>query len=168
MKRVLLVEDDEAICRSTKKVLAHNGYTAKCVGRMADCPKAVVDFEPDIIILDLGLPDSQGTETLEAMYGLVDHHIPVIVFSAEPMWADECLRLGAQEYLVKGDFTSMDIPGAIMRAKSRHRLSVAIDNDRKASAGEQSWPGQPSTDPSKVGDRLLSMAGEIKLLAAGG
>jgi two-component system KDP operon response regulator KdpE len=166
--RVLIVEDDAEICRATKIVLAHNGYASKCVSKMSECAGAVADFDPDFVILDLGLPDSNGIETLEAMYGLVDHHIPVIVFSAEPMWAAQCLGLGAQEYLVKGEFTSMDIPKALLRAEARHRLSVAIDNSKKAADGEQSWPGTPSTDPGKVGDRLLSLAGEIKLLAAGG
>lgn len=166
--RVLIVEDDEAICVATKRVLAHVGHTSKCVDHLSDCDAAIADFDPEFIILDLNLPDSQGVPTLRAMYDLVDHHVPVIVFSVEPLWADECLELGAVEYLVKGDFTPMDIPDAIKRAKARFKLSRAIEANKKATEGETSWPGTPCTDPEGVADRLVSMAGEIRLLASGG
>lgn len=166
--RVLLVEDNEPICKATQKVLTLSGHESKCVSRMSQCAAAVVDFDPDFIILDLGLPDVQGMETLEAMYGLVDHTVPVIIFTATPMHADECLELGAVEYLVKGDFTPKDIPDAIKRAKARFKLSRAIEANKKATEGETSWPGTPCTDPEGVADRLVSMAGEIRLLASGG
>jgi DNA-binding response OmpR family regulator len=168
MMRVLLVEDDVAVCRAIKNVLTHSGYAASCVGKMMDCPKAVVDFDPHIVILDLGLPDTRGTETLEAMTGLIDDEIPIIVFSADSMWRDECIRLGALEYMVKGDFTPMDIPGAIDKVLARQRLSNAINASKRAADGETSWPGQPVTDPGKVADRLMSMGAELKLLASGG
>jgi DNA-binding response OmpR family regulator len=166
--RILIVEDDEAICIATKRVLAHVGHTSKCVDHFSDCAAAIADFDPEFIILDLNLPDSQGVPTLRAMYDLVDHHVPVIVFSVEPLWADECLELGAVEYLVKGNFTPMDIPDAIKRACGRFKLSRAIEANKRAVDGETSWPGVPSTDPGKVGDRLVSMASELRLLASGG
>ena len=161
--RVLVVEDEEALCRATKRVMAAVGHTTKCVDRMSDCAAAVVDFDPEIVILDLGLPDTQGPETLEAMLGLTD--VPIIIFSAEPMWMSECLRLGAREFLTKGEFTPMDLPPAVHRAVGRDRLTKVLDKQDQAARGEASWPGQPTTDPGKVGDRLLSLAGEMKLYA---
>lgn len=167
--RILLVEDDEAICRASKNVLAHNGHEAKCVSRMDQCAAAVVDFDPQIVILDLGLPDVQGVETLEAMQGLVDHDLPIIVFSAEDQWREECLELGIDEFLLKGDFRPLDLPHAVQRACNRHKLTQALDRHDAASKGELSYPGPVNgVDPDEVADRNISLAAELKLVAAGG
>lgn len=160
--RVLLVEDDEALCAATKRVLAHNGHESKCVGRMSEAPRAVSKSDFDVVILDLNLPDTQGTETLEAMKGLTD--APILVFTVDDMWAQECLRLGAREYLVKGKFTPMDIPRAVERAVNRDLLATALDR----ADGEGTYPGRPVDDPAKVGDDLVSLARELRVVAAGG
>lgn len=166
--RVLIVENDEAICLASKRVLAHVGHEVRSVSRMSECAKNIADFKPDFVILDLGLPDTQGTETLEAMQGLVGYDIPIIAFSAETVWEEECFRLGIADYMLKGQFTPVDLPEAINRACACFKLSTAIRNDQKALSGEHSWPGHKKTNPDEVADRLVSMASEIRLLAAGG
>lgn len=166
--KILIVEDDTELCLALKRVLAHTNHVTKCVDKMAKCPRAIVDFQPQAIILDLGLPDSQGLETLEAMFGLVDHTVPVIVFTGQPLLASSCLELGAVEYLVKGSFSTVDIPRVLEQAVARHKLSTALDRHQRAAAGEASWPGPPVKDPGDVGDRLVSLAGEIRSLASGG
>lgn len=166
--RILLVEDDEAVCRASRNVLAHTGHQAQCVSTMAQCAKAVVEFDPHIVILDLGLPDIDGIETFEAMQGLVDHLVPIIIFSADPDSKEACLDMGADEFLVKGDFKPMDLPKAVGRAVSRHRLSRALDRHDAARNGELSYPGVSGVSPDEVGERNLSLAAELKLAAAGG
>jgi len=163
--RILIVEDDEALCRAAMLVMATSSHETRCVGTMAMCPPAIADFDPEAVILDLGLPDSSGVETFEAMLGLTE--APIIIFSAEPMWKKECIRLGAREFLTKGDFTPMDIPSAITRAFGRDRLVKVLDHQDLVANGEVTSPGRAIEDAGKIGDGLLSLAHEMRTYATG-
>lgn len=162
--RVLLVEDDEIMCKSARRALTGAGHTVDCVNAMAKCAHAVVTFNPELVFLDLGLPDVRGTETLEAMQGLLDPDVPIVVYSADPLWKDECVRLGADEFMSKIDFRAKDLPAAVNRAVSRRRLAHALDRHANV---ETSWPGHEDTDTNKVADGLLSLAGELRALVGG-
>jgi DNA-binding response OmpR family regulator len=165
--RVLIVEDDQALVSTINHVLRREGHVVHCVSTIAECPSAITEFAPEAIILDLSLPDSRGLDTMEAMYGLVERTLPVIVFTGYPLWADKCIELGCDEYLLKGDFTPMDLPAALDRAKARNRLVIALDRHEAAKRGDLSWPGISQTDPGRVGDNLLSLAAELKAVAGG-
>ncbi|MEM7416887.1 MAG: EAL domain-containing protein [Gemmatimonadota bacterium] len=103
---VLLIEDDRADARHTeialKRVLPHSSM------RVAESVLSGLDqlreAEPDVILLDLGLPDSQGLEGLQEILPVVSG-VPVIVQSGldDDQVAMEALRAGAQDYIRKGE-----------------------------------------------------------------
>jgi DNA-binding response OmpR family regulator len=100
--RILLVEDDPAVAASSKDALGSLGFTVDHVGT----GRAALDSvgqppEPDVVLLDLGLPDMDGQEVCRRIRSASD--VPVIVVSARGDEADRviALELGADDYLVK-------------------------------------------------------------------
>lgn len=62
MARILLVDDEPAIQRAVAPLLRSRGYDVEVAGTGADALRLVAARAPDLIVLDLGLPDIEGTE----------------------------------------------------------------------------------------------------------
>jgi len=99
---VLVVEDDELIASSLVRALRSKGYEAVSRPTVAGSIAAINDAVPDLVLLDLGLPDGDGEEICRV---LARHHpdVPVIVLTARREEADVVLGLemGAVDYVVK-------------------------------------------------------------------
>ena len=99
---VLIVEDDALIASSLVRALEANGYTAGTAGTVAAAIAAVDHEPPDLVLLDLGLPDGDGSEV--AAHAARWHPtVPVIVLTARDSEVDVVLGLeaGAVDYVVK-------------------------------------------------------------------
>jgi DNA-binding response OmpR family regulator len=99
---VLVVEDDALIASSLVRALEANGYEAATVGTVAAAIKSFHDDPPDLVLLDLGLPDGDGSAV--AAYAAREHPtVPVIVLTARDSEVDIVLGLeaGAVDYVVK-------------------------------------------------------------------
>ena len=99
--RVLVVEDDPLIVRFVRQALESEGHQ---VFDTDTCKRGLIEAgtrRPDLLILDLGLPDGDGTDLLRDLRGW--SRLPVIVLSARGSEADkiEALDAGADDYLVK-------------------------------------------------------------------
>ncbi|MFC0110517.1 response regulator transcription factor [Kibdelosporangium aridum] len=97
--RVLLVEDDDGVGDALTEALAARGHVPTRVRRGADALSR--HHEADLVLLDLGLPDTDGLEVLRMLRKVAD--VPVLVLTAR---GDERsvvrgLRLGADDYVVK-------------------------------------------------------------------
>ena len=99
--RILLVDDEVSIQRSVAPLLRSRGYEVDVVGTGADALKSVSERPPDLIVLDLGLPDLEGTEVCRRIR--VDSAVPIVVLSARGGEADKvaALDLGADDYVAK-------------------------------------------------------------------
>jgi DNA-binding response OmpR family regulator len=99
---VLVVEDDELIASSLVRALRSKGYDASSTATVAGAIDSIGAHVPDLVLLDLGLPDGDGEEVCRV---LVRHHadVPVIVLTARREEADVVLGLemGAVDYVVK-------------------------------------------------------------------
>ena len=101
MTRILLVDDDPAITRTVAIGLRAHGYDL----RTATDGRTAVDLgrtdQPDLLILDLGLPDISGVEVLRQLRTW--SHVPVIVLSARDGSDDKvkALDVGADDYVTK-------------------------------------------------------------------
>ena len=95
---VLLVEDDEAIAQPLVKGLEREGFTVRWVATGA---AAVDAAEPDVVLLDLGLPDMDGYEVCRRMRARSD--VPIVFLTARSDEVDRVvgLELGADDYVVK-------------------------------------------------------------------
>jgi two-component system KDP operon response regulator KdpE len=99
--RILLVDDETSIQRAVAPLLRSRGYDVEIAGTGAEALRVVSDRAPDLIVLDLGLPDIEGTEVCRRVREAVK--TPIIVLSARGAEADKvnALDLGADDYVTK-------------------------------------------------------------------
>ncbi len=98
---ILLVEDDPSVAASVIDGLSSSGLTISHVDNGKDAIAYVNRSAPDLILLDLGLPDMDGQDVCRAIRQ--DHATPIIILSARSEEVDRVLALefGADDYLVK-------------------------------------------------------------------
>ena len=101
MKQVLLVEDETAIADSVVYALKTDGFEAEWVATGEQALERVNGAPPDLIILDIGLPDISGLDLLRAIRKKTD--VPVIFLTARASEIDRIvgLEVGADDYVVK-------------------------------------------------------------------
>lgn len=112
MARVLLIEDDDAIRTSLVRSLTAAGHVLTAVAAGADGIAVVARDKPDVVLLDLGLPDLDGRDVLAMLRAVSE--VPVIVATARDD-DDSMVRLldaGADDYVIK-PFSSAQIDARI-------------------------------------------------------
>ncbi|MGB5796332.1 MAG: response regulator [Mycolicibacter algericus] len=121
--RVLVVDDEPQILRALKINLSVRGYEVVTAATGAGALRAAAEHRPDVVILDLGLPDISGIEVLAGLRGWLT--VPVIVLSARTDSADkvEALDAGADDYVTKP--FGMDEFLARLRAAARRNAAAA-------------------------------------------
>ncbi|AFR08627.1 response regulator transcription factor [Nocardiopsis alba] len=102
MSRVLIVEDEERIASFVRKGLTANGFATTVVGTGADAVDYAVTGGFDLMLLDLGLPDTDGFDVLRRLRAMgVD--LPVVILTARDGVRDTVtgLEIGADDYVTK-------------------------------------------------------------------
>lgn len=101
MAAVLIIEDEQRIRELVARVLADGGHDVVALATAMEGLQAVVKGSPDVVILDMGLPDLDGAELLKMIRAVSD--VPVIVATARSEDRDiiGTLDAGADDYLVK-------------------------------------------------------------------
>jgi len=101
LSRVLLVDDEAAIQRTLGPLLKTHGYDVEIAGTGHGAIQAAADHPPDLIVLDLGLPDLDGTEVCRRIRETSS--VPIIILSARDREADKvrALDLGADDFVTK-------------------------------------------------------------------
>ena len=104
--KVLIVEDEQNIKNFMSTILAANGFDTLMAGSAKEALSMISSHCPDLIILDLGLPDMDGMEVLKQVRAWSS--VPVIVVSARTHEGDKvaALDLGADDYIEKPFGTS--------------------------------------------------------------
>jgi DNA-binding response OmpR family regulator len=116
----LLVEDDELLGSAVQAGLEQSGYTVDWLRDGGQAASALQDEEPDILVLDLGLPGKEGLTVLKELRAR-DSSLPVLILTARDTVEDRIagLDVGADDYLVK-PFDLGEL-SARLRAISRRR-----------------------------------------------
>src|SRR5437764_7741848 len=124
--QVLLVEDNEEHVQFLKQLflLTSEPHYELCVaGTLETALESIEAFPPQIILLDLSLPDSDGLETF---LGMLEHarDVPIVVLSGinDTALGVETVQLGAQDYLVKGHVDNDVLLRALRYALERKRI----------------------------------------------
>ena len=125
--RVLIVEDDRELRTLMQSSLSVEGFEVQTAVSVSEAAALVRHRQPDVIVLDLGLPDGDGIELVQAVRKL--HSLPILVVSARHQEAQKILLLdaGADDYLTK-PFNVGELLARI-RVALRHRgtaLAAAI------------------------------------------
>lgn len=124
--KILLVEDNPDDIFVFKKVFAEItkvNFELVCADRLQAAIECCGKTKIDVILIDLGLPDSRGIDTFYKLYAQVPD-IPILLFSGldEADTALKAIHEGAQDYLVKHTYTANGLVRAIQYARERHRM----------------------------------------------
>ncbi|GAB2821794.1 response regulator transcription factor [Actinocorallia aurea] len=160
---VLLVEDDSHVRQALLRELRALGHAVSSAGRALDALREVAAGGPEVVVLDLGLPDLDGGEALKMMRAVSD--VPVIVATARD-GEQEIIRLlgsGADDYLTK-PFSAVHLHARIEAVLRRARTAprnealvvgdLRIDTDRR----EASLAGAPLQLSRREFDLLAHLA----------
>ena len=101
--KVLLVEDHAAMREMISDHLVERGFTVDAVGRAEDAHAALAVASYDALVLDLGLPDTDGMEFLREARARTARHLPTLIVTARDALDDRTrgLNAGADDYIVK-------------------------------------------------------------------
>jgi DNA-binding response OmpR family regulator len=112
MAQVLLVEDDAAIRTTLTRALRDQGHSVSAVSAGMAALTQAVEHKPDVVLLDLGLPDVDGSDVLSMLRAVSE--VPVIVATARDDEAEmvRLLDLGADDYVIK-PFTAAQVTARI-------------------------------------------------------
>ena len=102
---ILIVDDQPDIARALAMLLEDSGYDADVAESGRQALDKLQRSTPQAVILDMMMPDIDGSAVLRAMRSNPDmEKVPVVVFSADssPQRIEQTIRLGAQDYIIKG------------------------------------------------------------------
>ncbi|MGA8810524.1 MAG: PAS domain S-box protein, partial [Thermoanaerobaculia bacterium] len=138
--RILLVEDSPIDAQLIRSILASTSFRVTSVDRLSDALTALRSTEIDVILLDLNLPDSRGSDTLNTV---LEHAgstaIVVLTGNGDEQDALDAVAMGAQDYLIKGSTNGDTIVRSIRyafervhaeedRRRLQERLRVLVEN----------------------------------------
>jgi two-component system, OmpR family, KDP operon response regulator KdpE len=123
--RVLVVDDEAAILKFLKPALGANDYEVTTAGGVAEATKRIAAEGPDVVVLDLGLPDGDGKDVIRRVREWSD--VPIVVLSARDREAEkiEALDLGADDFVNK-PFGVGELMARI-RTALRHRMQRRLE-----------------------------------------
>jgi len=146
--RILVVDDEPQIRRALRTSLQAHGYDVETASNGGEAVLAAAEAAPDLVFLDLGLPDMDGTEVIRRVRAFSE--VPVIVLSVRDQQADKvaALDVGADDYVTK--------PFGMEELLARLRATL-----------RRSHPEEPTPPLMRFGDlevdlarQLVSCAGE--------
>lgn len=128
--RVLVIDDEPEIWRAVRAGLAGAGFTADWASTGAEGIELVARWHPDVVILDLTLPDLDGIEVCRQIREW--SQVPIIVLSVRGGDADKvtALELGADDYLTK-PFSMVELIVRV-RVALRHAAHASGSSDKEA------------------------------------
>ncbi|MFD1523526.1 response regulator transcription factor [Pseudonocardia yunnanensis] len=131
-RRILVVDDDLQILRALRINLTAHGYHVIVAPDGRSALRAAADAHPDVVVLDLGLPDMDGTEVIEGLRGWT--RMPIIVLTARHASAAmvKALDAGADDYVTK--------PFGMAELLARLRAAVRRSAVWSADSGAASEP----------------------------
>jgi two-component system response regulator RegX3 len=138
--RVLVVEDEESISQPFAEALRRAGFEALVTGTAAGALELAESEEPDLVMLDLALPDGDGRDVCRELRRRSD--VPIVMLTARGTEMDKIvgLELGADDYVVK--------PFSAAEVISRIRAVLRRSAPRDGAAAEPVRVGEVEIDPA--------------------
>ncbi len=126
---IMIVEDDITLAAGLTRALKSSGRTIKSCGRIAEARRLIQQKKPDLIILDVNLPDGSGFDFLTELR--TKDNFPIILLTANDMEADIVAGLegGADDYITK------PFSLAVLRARVHAQLRRKEENEKSKDQG---------------------------------
>src|ERR1700719_3339520 len=128
---VLLVEDNAGDARLLREMFSTEkpgSFELTHLLRMSEAMIHVGKGGVDVVLLDMGLPDAHGLDTVRRAHSAAPD-VPMIVLTGldDEALAAEAMKEGAQDYLIKGQIENRALPRALRHAIERHRMQTETD-----------------------------------------
>ena len=156
--QILIVEDESTISEPLAKLLAREGFNATVAGTVADALAKFATDKPDLILLDLNLPDGDGRDVAREIRR--SSGVPIIMLTARGTETDRIvgLEIGADDYVVK-PFSSAEV---IARIRAVLRRSEAHDDQLDQDLGQpvvvEEMRIDPGTRRAFLGEQELDLS----------
>ena len=156
--QILIVEDERAISEPLAKLLAREGFNANVAATVADALAKFAADKPDLILLDLNLPDGDGRDVAREIRR--SSGVPIIMLTARGTETDRIvgLEIGADDYVVK-PFSSAEV---IARIRAVLRRSEAHDDQLDQDLGQpvvvEEMRIDPGTRRAFLGEQELDLS----------
>src|SRR5580700_9277795 len=129
--QVLLVEDNAGDVRLLREMFSKEraeSFELTHILRMSEAVAHLAKGGVDIILLDMGLPDGHGLDTVRRAHAAAPG-VPLIVITGldDEALVAEAMKEGAQDYLIKGQIENRALPRALRHAIERHRMQTETD-----------------------------------------
>ena len=122
-KKILLVEDDQALAGVYKSRLELEGFSVSHVANGEDALSKIVDLKPDLVVLDAMMPKINGFDVLDIIRQTpetMNTRVVMLTALSQPKDKERAEELGADDYLVKSQVVIGDVV-----ARIKHHLGVA-------------------------------------------
>ena len=159
MASIVIIEDEQRIRELVSRVLADRGYEVRASATAMHGLQSVVNTSPDVVILDMGLPDLDGAELLKMIRAVSD--VPIIVATARGEDGEivGTLDAGADDYLAK----PFSVEQLEARVRAVLRRATTMKPGEPISVGELSIDGA-AREVALSGRRLQLSPKEFDLL----
>ena len=111
-KKILLVEDDEALANVYKSRLDIEGFETEWVGNGEDALASATSFKPDLVLLDAMMPKISGFDVLDILRNTPETaniHVIMLTALSQPKDKERAESLGVDDYLVKSQVVIGDV-----------------------------------------------------------
>src|ERR1700748_256296 len=132
MTRVLVVDDEPQILRALRLNLRVRDYDVHVAATGAEALEVAGRYPPDLVILDLGLPDLDGVEVIEGLRGWAKAPIIVLSGRADSVDKVEALDAGADDYVTK----PFGVEELLARMRAAVRRTPAADEPPRVQLGD--------------------------------
>jgi DNA-binding NtrC family response regulator len=139
-KQILIVEDETVFARAVEKRLSRAGYKCQIAGDLKAANGKLDTFSPDLVLLDMRLPDGSGLDFLGSLKKKQSTSIAVIVMSAYGELEDavSAMKLGASDYLKKPvdlDELLLNVEKVLDKSELTRKLSYSTKREQHAVEG---------------------------------
>ena len=160
--RVLIVEDDPHISSFEQRFLELGGYQTRIADTGRDGLAQLESFRPDVVLLDIGLPDMSGLDVCTTIAGTADAYILLVSGHTNEEIKLQGLGLGADDFISK-PFSGNELVARIASFLRRRERSRLRDNDGRLQLGDAALVRDLHT-LEKAGKSVSLTALEFRLL----
>lgn len=120
-------EEDQYLFQSKVSSFDKGLFNSRCFNNFADLARAVEEKEPDVIVTDLNLPESQGLRTFLDVKKIAPNSAIVVLTGSQKDVALKAIQLGAQDYIEKTELMATSLKRRLLFAKERFSTQKALE-----------------------------------------
>jgi two-component system, OmpR family, response regulator RegX3 len=152
---ILLVEDERAITEPLAEALEREGFNAAVAGTAAEAMETAATRDPDLVLLDIGLPDGSGLDVCRELRR--DSQVPIIMLTARGAESDRVagLELGADDYIVK-PFSAREVMARVRAVLRRATATPSGDGGAPLRIGDVTL--DTAKHEARLGDEPIELS----------